>query len=61
MAVILVAAMFVTFLMVEQFTPKKAPEYILRIAPRADRFYQVRAAISRRQTDRRGQASQSAA
>lgn len=61
MVVILVAAMFATFLMVEHFTPKKAPEYILQIAPRADRFYQVRAAIGRRQIDRRGQASQSAA
>jgi hypothetical protein len=61
MVVILVAAMFVTVLMVEHFTPKKAPQYILQIAPRADRFYQVRAALGRRQTDRRVQASQSAA
>ena len=61
MTLILVAAMFVTFLMVEHFTPKKAPQYVMRIALRADRLYQVRAAIGRRQTDRRGQASQSAA
>ena len=36
MTVILVLALFVTFLVVERFTNKKAPEYVLQTAPRAE-------------------------
>ena len=36
MTVILVLALFVTFLLVERFTNKKAPEYVLQTAPRAE-------------------------
>jgi glycine cleavage system H protein len=36
MTVILVLALFVTFLAVERFTNKKAPEYVLQTAPRAE-------------------------
>ena len=36
MTVILVLALFVTFLVVERFTNKKAPEFVLQTAPRAE-------------------------
>jgi glycine cleavage system H protein len=36
MTVILVLALFVTFLVIERFTNKKAPEYVLQTAPRAE-------------------------
>ncbi len=36
MTVILVLALFVTFLVVERFTNKKAPEYVLQTAPQAE-------------------------
>jgi glycine cleavage system H lipoate-binding protein len=36
MTVILVLAMFVSFLVIERFTHKKAPEYVLQTSPRAE-------------------------
>jgi glycine cleavage system H lipoate-binding protein len=36
MTVILVLALFVVFLMIERFANKKAPEYVLQTAPRAE-------------------------
>ena len=36
MTVILVLALFVTFLLIERFTNKRAPEYVLQTAPRAE-------------------------
>ena len=36
MTVILVLAMFVTFLVVGRFTNKKAPKYVLQTAPRTE-------------------------
>jgi glycine cleavage system H lipoate-binding protein len=36
MTVILVLALFVTFLVIERFTNKKAPEFVLQTAPRAE-------------------------
>jgi glycine cleavage system H lipoate-binding protein len=36
MTVILVLALFVSFLVIERFTHKKAPEYVLQTAPRAE-------------------------
>ena len=36
MTVILVLALFVIFLVIERFTNKKAPEYVLQTAPRAE-------------------------
>ena len=36
MTVILVLALFITFLLVERFINKKAPEYVLQTAPRAE-------------------------
>ena len=36
MTVILVLALFVSFLVIERFTGKKAPEYVLQTAPRAE-------------------------